>query len=88
MKMCFSKGKLMKQFGKALFMNPLFVQILKTNPPLIVGGGNYESTINIGKITIKIIIFNDIVHNYQRKCNKKRTFGYYSNEDLQEVSLT
>ena len=56
MKICFSAGKLMKQFGnppfvkepplfqltprflRNFFMTPLFVQILKTRTPLILGG--------------------------------------------------
>ena len=43
------------------------------------------SAINTRRMTIKIIIINNMVCIYQRRSNKKRTYGYCSNEDLQKA---
>ena len=34
---------------------------------------------------MKNIIFNNMVHNYQRKSIKKRTYSYCNNDDLQKA---
>ena len=41
------------------------------------------STLNIRKITITVLISNNMVCNYRRKVNKNRTYGCCNNEDLQ-----